>query len=117
MTSTKHRSGTDRLAECAEHYGWDADQIVVKDTAPAGRVELDDPQVDRFDSIVGRERVAKQGWTDVARLTSRGAVAVNYGPGEVAQAHQVGESMSIANLSVAYDVMKRFLSGGQPTAG
>ena len=34
-----------------------ADQIVVKDTAPAGRVELDDPQVDRFYSIVGRDRV------------------------------------------------------------
>jgi succinyl-diaminopimelate desuccinylase len=87
-----------------------ADRIVIKDRAPAGRVDLDDVNVRRLDALVGRERVAKQGWTDVARLTSKGAVAVNYGPGEVAQAHQVGESMHIENLSVAYDVMKAFLS-------
>jgi succinyl-diaminopimelate desuccinylase len=95
-----------RLREVAS----DADTVVIKDRAPAGRIDLDEPEVQRFDSLVGRERVAKQGWTDVARLTSRGAVAVNYGPGEVAQAHQVGESMPIANLAVAYDVMKTFLS-------
>lgn len=87
-----------------------ADRIVIKDRAPAGRVDLDDANVRRFDALVGRDRVAKQGWTDVARITSRGAIAVNYGPGEVAQAHQVGESMQIENLSVAYDVMKTFLS-------
>jgi succinyl-diaminopimelate desuccinylase len=99
-----------RLREVAA----DADRIVINDSAPAGRVDLDDPQVRRFESIVGRERVAKQGWTDVARLTSRGVPAVNYGPGEVAQAHQVGESMQIENLAVAYDVMKTFLAGDAP---
>lgn len=29
MTSPEHASGTDRLAECAEHAGWDEDTIVV----------------------------------------------------------------------------------------
>lgn len=29
MTDPAHASGTDRLAECAERYGWDASQIVV----------------------------------------------------------------------------------------
>jgi succinyl-diaminopimelate desuccinylase len=96
-----------RLREVAA----DADEIVIKDGAPAGTVHLDDPEVIRLDTIVGRERVAKQGWTDVARLTSRGAVAVNYGPGEVAQAHQVGESMPIENLDIAYHVMKTFMAG------
>jgi len=74
-------------------------------------VHLDNPEVIRLDTVVGRERVAKQGWTDVARLTSRGAVAVNYGPGEVAQAHQVGESMPIENLEISYRVMKTFMGG------
>lgn len=88
----------------------DADEVVIKDRAPAGLIAESNPEVERLDALIGRERVAKQGWTDVARLTSRGAVAVNYGPGEVAQAHQVDESMPIENLEIAYNVMRRFLT-------
>ena len=87
-----------------------ADEIVVRDRAPAGTVDLSNPAVQRLERLIGRERKAKQGWTDVARLTSRGAVAVNYGPGEVDQAHQVEESVPIANLTIAYEVLVRFLA-------
>ncbi|MCZ7533501.1 MAG: succinyl-diaminopimelate desuccinylase [Acidimicrobiia bacterium] len=89
----------------------DADEVVIKDRAPAGLVASDNSEVERLDALIGRDRVGKQGWTDVARLTSRGAIAVNYGPGEVAQAHQVDESMPIENLTTAHDVMRRFLTG------
>jgi succinyl-diaminopimelate desuccinylase len=58
--------------------------------------------------LVGAKQ-AKQGWTDVARLTRRGIPAVNYGPGEVAQAHQVTESVPIYHLDAAYEMMRRFL--------
>ena len=51
----------------------------------------------------------KQAWTDVARLTQRGVAAVNYGPGETAQAHQQAESVAIANLDAAFEAMRRFL--------
>jgi len=89
----------------------EADEIVIKDRAPAGGAAPDDAHVQRLEAICGGQRQAKQGWTDVARLTERGAVAVNYGPGIVAQAHQVGEFVPIANVETAYDVMRRFLSG------
>ena len=90
----------------------DADRIIVKDAAPAGLIDLEKDAVKRLDRVIGRDQIAKQGWTDVARLTARGATAVNYGPGEVAQAHQVDESMPIENLAVAYDVVRRFLTEG-----
>lgn len=88
----------------------DADEVIITDRAPSGSIDLDSSAVKRLDDLVGRGRVAKQGWTDVARLTSRGAVAVNYGPGEVAQAHQVNESVPIENLAVVYEVLGRFLT-------
>ena len=87
-----------------------ADDVVIRDRAPAGKIDLDHPGVQRLDALIGGKRLAKQGWTDVARLTERGAVAVNYGPGEVAQAHQVDESVPIANLQTAYDVLEEFLT-------
>ena len=38
-------------------------------------------------------------------------MAVNFGPGIVAQAHQVGEYVPVANVERALDVMVRFLGG------
>jgi succinyl-diaminopimelate desuccinylase len=87
----------------------DADEVVIKDRAPSGSVDLEHEGVQRLDALIGRQRLAKQGWTDVARLTSRGAVAVNYGPGLVPQAHQVGEYVPIENMSIVYDVLEQFL--------
>ena len=96
----------ERLRAVAE----DADDVVVVDSAPAGSVDMDSEALQRLDRLVARQRMAKQGWTDVARLTARGAVAVNYGPGEVPQAHQVNESVPIENLDIVYRVLEEFLA-------
>jgi succinyl-diaminopimelate desuccinylase len=93
----------------------EADDVVITDRAPAGGVSPDHPEVLRLEAIAARGRNAKQGWTDVARLTARGAVAVNYGPGLVAQAHQVGEYVPIEHLEISYSVLKRFLAGEDPS--
>lgn len=87
-----------------------ADEIVVTDRAAAGTVPEGNRHLARIESLVGGAKTAKQGWTDVARLTGRGIPAVNYGPGEVAQAHQVTESVPIANLETVFDVLQRFLT-------
>jgi succinyl-diaminopimelate desuccinylase len=98
-----------RLREAAD----DADWIVIKDVAPAGKVVADNVHLDRLLVISGATRAGKQGWTDVARLSERGIPAINYGPGDPGLAHQQAESVPLANVDRAYEVLREFLVDGQ----
>lgn len=98
-----------RLREIAA----DADMIVIKDRAAAGKVVRDNPHLDRLLEISGATRNSKQGWTDVARLTTRGVPAVNYGPGDPGLAHQKEESVLLAQLEEGFAVLRELLVDGQ----
>lgn len=89
-----------------------ADQVVIKDRAPAGPVVQDNPHLDRLLGIAGAKRSAKQGWTDVARLATRGIPAANYGPGDPGLAHQAAESVPLVNVDRAFEVLREFLVDG-----
>ncbi|MEA2002434.1 MAG: succinyl-diaminopimelate desuccinylase [Actinomycetota bacterium] len=99
----------ERLREAADAADW----IVIKDHAAAGAVVEDNLHLDRLLAISGATRAGKQGWTDVARLTGRGIPAINYGPGDPGLAHQAAESVSLANVDRAYEVLREFLVDGQ----
>ena len=88
----------------------EADEVIITDRAPAGTIPEGNHHLARLETHVGGARTAKQGWTDVARLTGRGIPAVNFGPGEVAQAHQATESVPIRNLDIVFDVLRQFLT-------
>lgn len=86
------------------------DEFEIIDTAPAGKVEEGNKHVERLAELSGASRQAKQGWTDVARLSSKGVPAINYGPGESDLAHAVDESVPVANLEVVFASLRQFLT-------
>ncbi len=87
-----------------------ADAVVIRDRAPAGAVPEGNAHVERLRRVLDAPLAAKQGWTDVARLTSRGIDAVNYGPGDAAVAHQVGEFVELDQLSAGFAALRRYLT-------
>lgn len=77
--------------------------VVLDDMAEAGDVCHEHPSLAPW--IAQRELVVapKQAWTDVAQLTACGFPAVNFGPGEPAQAHQPDEWCEEAPLVTCYE--------------
>ena len=85
--------------------------VEIADLVPAAPPRRDDATVAAFIRAVGATVEPKQAWTDVARFAQIGVPALNFGPGETAQAHQAGESVAVAALPAAARALDRFLGG------
>lgn len=86
-------------------------RVEFPDSSPSGRVCAGNPHFQRLLQCSGAKAESKQAWTDVARFALVGVDAVNYGPGETAQAHQKDESAPIGALADCYGVLEKFLTG------
>jgi succinyl-diaminopimelate desuccinylase len=85
--------------------------IEFTDLSPAARPSAEHPLVRSLVAAGVRGVEPKQAWTDVARFAAQGVAAVNFGPGENAQAHQKNESTSLALLHEGYAITSRWLLG------
>jgi succinyl-diaminopimelate desuccinylase len=102
------RGATDaetRLAQLCAGHG----ELTIDSNAPSGPVATG-PLVDALVAAGDLVRAPKQAWTPVAEFGLAGLPAVNFGPGEPAQAHRRDESVEIAALARAYEVLERFVA-------
>ncbi|MBX3218152.1 MAG: succinyl-diaminopimelate desuccinylase [Labilithrix sp.] len=81
------------------------------DLSPAAMPSVSHPLVAKLVAagVAGIE--PKQAWTDVARFSALGIPAVNFGPGENAQAHQKNESTDCKLLFEGYRILVGWLLG------
>jgi succinyl-diaminopimelate desuccinylase len=86
-----------------------ATSVVVINESPAAPPNLMNPLIAEF---IGTNDLAvrpKLGWTDVARFTSHGIPALNFGPGNPEIAHTRGEFVERIELDACYAVLARFI--------
>ena len=114
ILNVNHRFPPDVTLDEAEARLWtlvnERAQIQIIDRSPACPPNAKHPLVAKLieSGVVGVE--PKQAWTDVARFAQYRVPAVNFGPGENAQAHQKNESTSLALVYDGFRIMKRWLA-------
>lgn len=108
-----HRFSPDRTLEQAQA---DVEALVAgrariewRDLSPAAPPFASHPLVRKLVEAGVHGVEPKQAWTDVARFAQLGVAAVNFGPGDNAQAHQRNESTSIAGLVEGRAILLRWL--------
>jgi succinyl-diaminopimelate desuccinylase len=92
------------LRELCEPYG----TLTIDGNAPSAPVAVGNPLAQRLIAAGGLEVAAKQAWTPVAEFAAAGVDAVNFGPGDPAQAHTRDEHVRVDALVRCYETIEAF---------
>ncbi|SEQ97281.1 succinyl-diaminopimelate desuccinylase [Microlunatus flavus] len=112
VVEVNYRFAPDKDAAAAEAYVrevLDGFDVEITDVAVGARPGLDRAVAADFVAAVGGEAHPKFGWTDVARFSSLGVPAVNFGPGNPSKAHADDEFCPTADLVTCRDALLRWL--------
>lgn len=85
-------------------------EVVFTDLSPAALPNTEHPLVKQLVAAGVKGVEPKQAWTDVARFSALGIPAVNFGPGENAQAHQKNESTDCSLVFQGYRILVSWLT-------
>ena len=114
ILNLNHRFAPDRTAEQAcddvRALVGDRARSELTDVSPSAPPSASHPLVQALVAAGVRGVEPKRAWTDVARFAARGLAAVNFGPGENAQAHQKNESTSLALVEEGLGIVSRWLT-------
>ena len=113
VVSVNFRFAPDRSEEqAADHVRevLDGFDVSIGDSAPGALPGLDRAVSQEFVAAVGREPVAKLGWTDVSRFAALGIAALNYGPGDPNLAHKADESVETRLIGACEDVLHAYFT-------
>ena len=112
VVEVNFRFAPDRSEADAEAFVrdfFDGYDVTLTDMAAGALPGLDRPAAKAFLEAVGGKAAPKFGWTDVARFTSLGIPAVNFGPGDPMFAHKQDEHVPIEHITRCERQLKKWL--------
>ncbi|QCX26772.1 succinyl-diaminopimelate desuccinylase [Nocardioides jishulii] len=108
------RSEDDAVAFVRDFF--DGFDLTVTDLAPGALPGLERPAARAFVDAVGGTVNPKFGWTDVARFSTLGVPAVNYGPGDPLYAHKQDEHVRVQEIVDCETTLRAWLTGSGEVA-
>ncbi len=87
-------------------------ELTITDIAESAYPHKNDDNVQKFIDLTGSKVEPKQAWTDVARFTSEGVPAINFGPGNPELAHKADEKIPLSDIEDCYELIKKYIQKG-----